>query len=119
MGIRLAQRSIDRITHKIRRLTRRNLGRSLEQIRDRLNPVIIGWTNYFALADAKGHIQRLDEHLRRRLRQIRVETVENANKTPSKSQGTGCLGILGHPGRGNEQRLLATICFTTASQGAE
>jgi len=76
----LVQRSIDRITHKIRRLTRRNLGRSLEQIRDRLNPVIIGWTNYFALADARGHIQRLDEHLRRRLRQI----VWKQWKTPAK-----------------------------------
>ncbi|MES0340573.1 MAG: group II intron maturase-specific domain-containing protein, partial [Anaerolineales bacterium] len=32
----------------MRLLTRRNVGRSLEQIRDRLNPVIIGWTNYFA-----------------------------------------------------------------------
>ena len=80
MGIRLAQRSINRITYKIRRLTRRNSGRSLEQIRDRLNPVIIGWTNYFALADARGHMQRFDEHLRRRLRQI----VWKQWKTPAK-----------------------------------
>jgi hypothetical protein len=42
----------------------------MEQIRDQLNPVIIGWTNHFALADAKGHMRRLDEHLRRRLRQV-------------------------------------------------
>jgi hypothetical protein len=70
VGIRLAKRSIDRITYKIRLLTRRNVGQSLEQICDRLNPVIIGWTNYFALADAGRHMQRLDEHLRRRLRQI-------------------------------------------------
>jgi hypothetical protein len=76
----LGQRSIDRITHKIRRLTRRNVGRSLEQIRNRLNPVIIGWTNYFALADARGHMQRFDELLRRRLRQI----VWKQWKTPAK-----------------------------------
>lgn len=70
MGIRLAPQSINRITNKIRLLTRRNEGKALEQIRDRLNPVIIGWTNYFALADARRHMVRLDEHLRRRLRQI-------------------------------------------------
>jgi RNA-directed DNA polymerase len=70
VGIRIAPRSIDRISHKIRRRTRRNIGKSLKQVRDCLNPVIIGWTNYFALADAKGHMERLDEHLRRRLRQI-------------------------------------------------
>lgn len=80
MGIRLAQRSIGRITRKIHRLTRRNSGRSLEQIRDRLNPIIIGWTNYFALAEAKRHMQRIDEHLRRRLRQI----VWKQWKTPKK-----------------------------------
>lgn len=80
MGIRLAQRSIDRITQKIRFLTRRNLGQSLEQICDRLNPAIIGWTNYFVLADARKHMQRLDEHLRRRLRQI----VWKQWKTPAK-----------------------------------
>jgi hypothetical protein len=80
VGIRIAPQSIDRITHKIRRLTRRNIGRSLDQIRDRLNPVIIGWTNYYALADAKGHMERLDEHLRRRLRQI----VWKQWKTPKK-----------------------------------
>lgn len=70
MGIRLAHRSIQRLTRKIRRLTRRNSGRSIEEIIDQLNPVIVGWTNYFALADAKGHMRRFDEHLRRRLRQI-------------------------------------------------
>ena len=80
MGIRLAPQSIDRITHKIRRLTRRNVGRAIEQIRDRLNPVIIGWTNYYALADARGHMDRFDEHLRRRLRQI----VWKQWKTPKK-----------------------------------
>jgi len=80
VGIRLAQRSIYRIAHKIRCLTRRNIGRSLEQIRDRLNPVIIGWTNYYVLADARGHMKRFDEHLRRRLRQI----VWKQWKTPAK-----------------------------------
>jgi RNA-directed DNA polymerase len=80
VGVRVAPQSIDRITHKIRRLTRRNIGRSLEQIRDSLNPVIIGWTNYYALADAKGHMERVDEHLRRRLRQI----VWKQWKTPKK-----------------------------------
>jgi len=90
VGIRLGQRSIDRITHKIRRLTRRNVGRSLEQIRNRLNPVIIGWTNYFALADARGHMQRFDEHLRRRLRQI----VWKQWKTPAKrNRNLRALGV--------------------------
>ena len=51
-------------------MTRRNSGRSLEMIRDEVNRYITGWVNYYALANAQGHMQRLDSHLRRRLRQI-------------------------------------------------
>jgi hypothetical protein len=46
---------------KMKQMTRRNQGRSLEEIRDRLNRVIIGWVNYYALADGRGHMVRLDE----------------------------------------------------------
>ena len=70
MGIRIATNRLERMKNKIRQLTRRNQGRSIEEIRDRLNPIIRGWVNYFALADAKAHMQRLDEWLRRRLRQV-------------------------------------------------
>lgn len=90
MGIRIDAQSIDRITHKIRRLTRRNTGRSLEQIRNSLNLVTVGWTNYYALADAKGHMKRLDEHLRRRLRQV----VWKQWKKPKKRyQNLRALGV--------------------------
>jgi hypothetical protein len=51
-------------------MTRRNSGQSLEVIRDKLNAYITGWVNYFALADAQGHMTRLDKWLRRRLRQM-------------------------------------------------
>ncbi len=70
MHIRLAPRSLDRVMRRIRRLTRRQTGQAIEEVIDRLNRFIPGWVNYFALADAKGHLKRLDEHLRRRLRQI-------------------------------------------------
>ena len=39
-------------------------------IRDKLSPYIVGWVNYYALADGRGHMTRLDEWLRRRMRQI-------------------------------------------------
>ena len=51
-------------------MTRRSQGRSIEEVRDELNPYIRGWVNYFALADARAHMQRLDEWVRRRLRQV-------------------------------------------------
>jgi RNA-directed DNA polymerase len=68
--IRLAERSLDRVTRTIRRLTRRHVGQAIEDTIERLNRYIAGWVNYFALADAKVHMLRSDEHLRRRLRQV-------------------------------------------------
>jgi len=36
----------------------------MREILERLSPVITGWVNYFTLADAKGHMGRLDERLK-------------------------------------------------------
>lgn len=70
MGIRIASKRLQRLHSKVRRLTRRNGGQAIEDVCQALTPLIRGWVNYFALADAKTHMQRLDEWLRRRLRQI-------------------------------------------------
>jgi len=61
---------LERIKRKVKKLTRRSQGRSWEEIRDKLRRSIGGWVNYYALADAKGHMRRLDEWMRRRMRQI-------------------------------------------------
>jgi hypothetical protein len=54
----------------VKKLTRRNQGRSWAEIRDRLRWSIVGWVNYYALADARGHMEDLDKRLRRRMRQL-------------------------------------------------
>jgi hypothetical protein len=51
-------------------MTGRSQGRSIEEVRDKLNPYIRGWVNYYALADAQAHMRGLDEWVRRRLRQV-------------------------------------------------
>jgi group II intron reverse transcriptase/maturase len=70
VSIWIAPASVEKAKRKLRQLTRRSQGRSLENIRDRLNPFIVGWTNYFALADSASTFRELDQWLRRRLRQI-------------------------------------------------
>ena len=55
---------------KVKVLTRRNQGRSWEEIRDSLRRAVTGWVNYYALADAKQHMAQFDEWLRRRMRQL-------------------------------------------------
>ena len=54
---------------KVKALTRRNQGKSWVEIRDNLRRYVIGWVNYFALADAKRKMEETDQWLRRRMRQ--------------------------------------------------
>lgn len=68
--MRIARYSLERIKRKMKKLTRRSQGRSWEEIRDNLRRSISGWVNYYALADARKHMQHLDEWLRRRMRQL-------------------------------------------------
>ena len=66
--IRVDAKSIKRLKDKLRLLTSRSNGWSMDARFYRLNQVIRGWVNYFLLADMRSHCLLLDEWLRRRLR---------------------------------------------------
>ena len=57
---------------RIRQLTRRSGGRSLEQVVQRLRPYLLGWKAYFGLAQTPKVWRALDEWLRHRLRAIQL-----------------------------------------------
>ena len=58
---------------RIRQLTRRSGGRSMEQVVQRLRPYLLGWKAYFGLAQTPGVWRKLDEWLRHRLRAIQLK----------------------------------------------
>lgn len=66
--IRIAEESIKKFKNKIREITSRRNPLSTEERINKLNPIIIGWVNYFSLAKAKKHMEELDQWIRRRLR---------------------------------------------------
>lgn len=53
---------------RVRQLTRRTSGRSLEQIVRELRSYLLGWKAYFRLANTPGVFRRYDQWIRRRLR---------------------------------------------------
>lgn len=57
---------------RIRQLTRRSGGRSMEEVVDKLRPYLHGWKAYFGLAQTPGVWRELDEWLRHRLRAIQL-----------------------------------------------
>lgn len=58
---------------KIRKITKRNQGPNLEEVIEKLNPVLRGWINYFRIANCKEHVQALMEWIRRRLRMKKMK----------------------------------------------
>lgn len=66
--IRIHDKSIKRFKNKIRFITNRNRGISIDERILRLNDSIRGWINYFGIADAKRKLKLLDSWIRRRLR---------------------------------------------------
>jgi len=57
---------------RIRRLTRRNGGRSIEQVVAALRRYLLGWRAYFGLAQTPRIRRSLDEWIRRRLRALHL-----------------------------------------------
>jgi len=66
--VRIHEKSYRKFKDKIREITNRNKGISMEYRLKRLNEIIGGWINYFGIAKAKARIKSLEEWLRRRLR---------------------------------------------------
>jgi RNA-directed DNA polymerase len=68
IGIRVHQKSINKFKTKIREITSRSSGKSMEYRIEKLRQCTIGWINYFGIADISGLTKELDEWTRRRIR---------------------------------------------------
>jgi RNA-directed DNA polymerase len=69
----VARKAVDNFKARIRQLTRRPGGRSMEQVVLRLRPYLLGWKAYFGLAQTPKVWRELDEWLRHRLRAIQLK----------------------------------------------
>jgi RNA-directed DNA polymerase len=69
--VRIDPKARKRAEDRLRRLTSRSWGISMERRITSINRFSRGWTAYFALADTPSAFEELDEWLRRRLRQVR------------------------------------------------
>lgn len=85
----IAKTSIKRLKSKVRKITKRNRGRSLGEIISELNPVLRGWLNYFRYAECKRALAELDAWIRRKVRCYRLKQCKKtiAVKRFLRSQG--------------------------------
>src|SRR5664279_4932049 len=71
--IAVAPQALHTYKQRIRGITRRAGGRSMEQVAERLRNYMPGWKTYFQLAQTPATFKNLDSWLRRRLRAIQLK----------------------------------------------
>ena len=100
----IAPASLKRAKERIREITRRNRGISLERMISELNSFLTGWVTYFRYASAKTHLQRLDEWIRRKLRCMRLKQRKRGRSVTAFLVSLGVpqwrARVLGGSGRG-------------------
>lgn len=67
-GIRVHPKSIKRVQDKVKQITSRRAGVSMEYRYLKLRQLVTGWVNYFGIADMKNLARNLDKWTRRRIR---------------------------------------------------
>ena len=70
---RVAPEALGAMKDRVRSLTRRTRGRSLEQVAGDLRGYLPGWKAYFRLADTPGIFRDLDQWIRHRLRALQLK----------------------------------------------
>ena len=73
MKRRVASKAIAAMKERVRILTRRTVGRSIKQVCAGLRSYLLGWKQYFRLADTPHIFATLDEWIRHRLRAIHLK----------------------------------------------
>jgi group II intron reverse transcriptase/maturase len=67
-GMRVHEKSLKRFQDRIRKITKRNRGRSIKVILEELKRYTVGWLGYYSLANMKSRLKQLDGWVRRKLR---------------------------------------------------
>ena len=70
---RVAPKALAAMKDRVRELTKRTCGQSIAQIVRDLRSYLIGWRQYYQLADTPGVFAELDEWIRHRLRAIHLK----------------------------------------------
>ena len=70
---RVSRKALGRMRDRVRQLTRRTRGRSMEQVAQDLRSYLTGWKAYFRLAETPGIFANLDQWIRHRLRAIQLK----------------------------------------------
>jgi RNA-directed DNA polymerase len=116
---RIAPKALSKFKMRIRDMTSRTRGRSLEQIVEDLAPYLIGWRGYFGFCQTPRVLTHLEAWIRRRLRsylwrqwqngpnrfkELRRRGLSKFHAAVAASSPTGCWRMSSHPAVQNALR---------------
>ncbi len=71
--LRVGAKALKGFKARVRQITSRNSGRNLDQVVGELRVYLLGWKQYFGLADTRKIFHRLEEWIHRRLRMLQLK----------------------------------------------
>jgi hypothetical protein len=81
---KVAPRALEAMKEGVREITSRNGGLSIDKVIAELRGYLLGWKEYFRLADTLRNFESLDEWIRRRLRMVQIKQWKRGS-TPSEN----------------------------------
>lgn len=115
----LTTKALATFKQRVRQLTRRSGGRSMQQVVDRLRSYLLGWKGYFRLAQTPKIWRKLDEWMRHRMRAIQLKQWKRGKTMFRELRALGAPISVARQVAGNSRcwwrnsdRLLKTVLTT-------
>jgi RNA-directed DNA polymerase len=108
--LRVAPKAIEVMKEKVRQITGRNGGRSIQKVVEELRAYLPGWKNYFTLAETPGVFLSLDEWIRHRLRQVHLKQWKTGNTIYRELLSRGVPDWVAQRIAGNSRRWWHNSC---------
>ena len=88
--LRVAAKALEGFKERVRQITSRNGGRSVERVCEELGNYLRGWRQYFVLADTPRIFQALDQWIHRRLRAVQLKQWKRGTTIYRELMARGC-----------------------------
>jgi len=100
----VSRKALETFKQRIRQLTGRSGGRSIEQVVDNLRPYVLGWKAYFGLTQTPRVWRTLDEWMRHRMRAIHLKHWRRGKTIYRELLALGAPGAVAHQIAANSRR---------------
>ena len=90
--LRVGAKALEGFKERVRQITSRSGGRSMEQVAEKLRAYLLGWKQYFGLADTPRIFRGLDQWIHRRLRMVQLRQWKRGTTVYRELQRRGVGG---------------------------